>query len=92
MRLIDFNLTSMLRVKNTIVCHLEYFHEKVVEICNINEGSDLINEEKQQLLPNLHLLFLGDCSHASPLSSLIKSSSVSQIHSQTIKIQFQTKF
>ena len=61
MRTIDFNLTLMLRVKNATVCHLKYFNEKVVEIFYINERSHLINEEKEQNLWNLHLLFLGDC-------------------------------
>ena len=32
MRTIDFDLASMLRVKNTTVCYLKYFNEKVVEI------------------------------------------------------------
>ena len=50
MRTINFNLASMLRVKNTTVCHLECFHEKVVEIFCIKERSDLINKEKEQLL------------------------------------------
>ena len=50
MRTIDFNLASMLRVKNATVCHLKYFNEKVVEIFYINERSDLINEEKEQIL------------------------------------------
>ena len=48
MRTIDFNLTLMLRVKNATVSHLKYF--KVVEISHINERSDLINAEKEQLL------------------------------------------
>ena len=89
MRTINFNLASMLRVKNTTECHLECFHE---ELDCIIERSDLINEEKEHLLRNLYLLFLGDCSHASPLISLIKSSSVFQIYSPMIKIKFQTRF
>ena len=49
-------------------------------------------KEKKPLLQNLYLLFLGDFSHASPLLSLIKCSSVFQIHSQIVNIQPKLDF